>query len=460
VIARSGVVPALVVVALLAVGAVATGTTAPVPVAVARGARLAAAGTGTTWYCAEGTANPGGRANEEVEIGNVDRRPMQATLTVDGGAEAPPVVRGYTVAPGRVVRVPVSTIAPVTDPGVVVETRGGRGVVEHAISRGGDVALGPCAREPRSHARFAAGTTSKGSELWLALFNPFPDDAIVDVEAVTDTGRRAPGQLQGIVVPRLTRLSVAIHAAVQRVDTVATQVSVRRGRVIAEQSQFLDGTDGRTGIALSETSGLARRWLLPNAEAGNGWQQRLVLVNPGARDATVHISFALDAAAAVEPITMTVPAASVAVPDLTRVPDGIAYAMDVRASVPITAEGIGASVAPRPANRRGIASDPGITDAARVWAIAPARLASRSADAVVVVSTDARPHALRIVAPGAAGDRIVVSARVPRVGRLVLALAPDEATPDAAFLLVADGPVAVERQSELPGLTRSHAVPG
>ena len=385
---------------------------------------------------------------------------MTAVVTVDGGSDVPPVVRSYAVAPGRVVRVRVGDIAPIAEPGVVVETTGGRGVVEHTLNRAGDTAMGPCAREPRDVTRFAAGTTSKGSELWLALFNPFPDDAIVDVEAVTDTGRRAPGNLQGIVVPHLTRVSVPIHSSIQRVDTVATQVTVRRGRVVAEQSQYLDGSDGRKGLGLSEGAELAKQWRFPLAVAGSGRQQRFVLVNPGSSDVTVQISFTLAAAAAVEPLSLTVPATSVVTPTLDRVPDNVPYTATRRASRPFLAEGIGAVGAPQPADHRGIAADPGLTTGARVWAVTPSRLAATSGDWFGVVSADGRSHHVRVLLPQRGATQRLLATDVPASGRVLIDMARVTNQPDASLLVVADGPVVVERESYRPGFTRSHAIPG
>lgn len=457
---RSRVVTAAVVVVLLVIAALLTDAAAEEPVEVARGPRVEAAGATTTWYCAEGSANPGGRAAEQIVIGNVDTRSTTAVVTVDGGAEVAPVVRPYTVAPGRVVRIPVADLAPVADPGVVVETVGGRAVVEHVIERDGDTALGPCAREPTTSARFAAGTTSKGSELWLALFNPFPDDAIVDVEAVTDGGRRAPGRLQGIVVPRLTRIAVPIHESVPRVDTVATQVSVRRGRIVAEQSQYLDGSDGRRGLALSLGSDLARTWRFPIGIYGSGRQDRLVLANPGGRDTEVRVSFSLDAAAAVEPLQLILPATSVVSPDLGRVPPDIGFSITVRSSRPIVAEAIGASGSPQPASARGIAADPGLTAGARDWAVVPVRLSAASTDSLAVMSADGRRHRLRVLRVDRSGFTRVRAVTVPGSGRVVVDLAALTPRTLRAFLVRADGPVLVERESTGPGITRSHAVPG
>jgi hypothetical protein len=458
---RTRIGATIVVLVVLVIAGIVTNASSPdVQAAVDTGPRVDAAGEGTTWYCAEGTANPGGRGDEEISIGNVDRVRLRAVVTVDGGSEVAPVARPYTVEPGRVVRVHVADLAPIADPGVVVETQGGRAVVEHTLTRAGDTAMGPCAREPSTEARFAAGTTSKGSELWLALFNPFPDDAIVDVEAVTDAGRRAPVRLQGIVVPRLTRVSVPIHEDIQRVDTVATQVSVRRGRVIAEQSQFLDGSDQRRGLGLSLGSELATSWRFPIGVSGSGRQDRIVLANPSGRDAQVTVSFALDAAAAVEPVRLVLPATSVVSPDLSRVPGDIPYSARVRSSVPIVAESVGAFGAPQAADVRGIAIDPGFVTGARVWAVVPSRLGTQSTDSLALVATDGRRHRARVVVRGPDGDQVLATAAVPAVGRVVIEMPKVTRRPNLALLVLADGPVVVARESVRPGLTRSHAVPG
>jgi hypothetical protein len=457
---RKHLLAVALVVLVLVVAAVVTDVGGEAPTATAIGPRLDAVGATTTWYCAEGTANPGGRANEQVLVGNVDRAPTHVTITVDSGSDVPPVSRALTVDPGAVVRVPVSSIAPVAAPGVVVETDGGRAVVEHRLDRAGDSALGPCAREPAATARFAAGTTSKGAELWLALFNPFPDDAIVDVAAITDGGPRAPGRLQGIVVPHLSRVSVPIHDAIQRVDTVSTQVTTRRGRVVVEQSEYLDGSDGRRGLALSLGRDAARVWQFPINLMGSGRQERLVLANPSGRDATVTLSVALEAAAAVEPQQLVLPAASVLDADLGRVPPEVPFSMAVRSNVPIVAATIAAYTSPQPASVRGIASDLGLTAGATTWAIVPTRLDAGSSDVVAVVSADGRRHDLDVFGVDASGRRSLATTQAPGTGRAVVDLARLGVPADRALLLVADGPVMVERESTAPGVTRSHAVPG
>lgn len=448
-----GIVTVLIVAALLPT------STETVPPVESSAPHLGAAGAGSTWYCAEGTANPGGRAAEEIQVGNLGGSETRAIITVDGGDGVEPVAKELTVAPGAVVRVPVASIAPVAEPGVVVETEGGRPVVEHRITSGTDAALGPCARGPSPVARFAAGTTAKGAELWLALFNPYPDDAIVDITAITGSGVRSPNRLQGVVVPRTSRVSVPIHEAIPRVDTVATQVKVRRGRVVTEISQHLDGTDGRKGVALSVGADASRSWWFPTALNGSGHHERLQIANPGRRDARVRVASALDAAASVEPEELLVPAESVVTADLSRIPPDIGFSLHVTSSRPVVTELVGASGPPQPADVQGIATDLGVTAGAREWAAVPRRFDAKSTDVLAVVSTDGRAHRVRVRAFTAGGRAVVVSRPVPARGRVLVDLAGIAATGDEAVLVTADGPVVVARESTRPGLTRSHTVP-
>ena len=450
-----------VIVAALVAGGILTRTGAQGQPAIDRGPRLAtAAESRSTWYCAEGSSQPDGRATEEIEIGNVDTRPARAVVTVFAGSEVVPVSRPFTIPAGKVKRIPVSAVAAVPEPGVLVEVSGARTAVQHRIARGGDTAVGPCAREPATVTRFAAGTTGKGAELWLALFNPFPDDAIIDVRALTGSGVRTSGRLRGIVVPRFSRVSVPMHDALPRVELVGTEVTTRRGRVVAEQSLVLDGSDGRRGLALTLGGDVARRWRFPIGLTGSGRSERMLLANPTDRDVRTTVRFALDAAAAIEPERLIVPAATVVALDLARVPPDIPFSVVVASSGPIVAEMVGASSEPQASAVRGIASALGLTIGAKQWAVIPARGGAGSTDTIAVVSTDGRAHRVQLTRSNGGTRRVVARRTVPASGRVVFDLGRSTAKEDLALLLRSDGPVVVERESTGPGLTRSPAIRG
>jgi len=234
----------------------ASAVAAPVPTVAEQDA------VSTSWYCAEGTGAPGGRANETVLIANEGTDDARAVVTVMPGGRNGPESRRVGVPRGAQVRVPVSSVAQAAEqpdesgmivgPGVVVEVFGGRSVVEHEIDGEDDTAVGPCAREAGRDWYFAAGTTERGAEQNAALFNPFPDDAIVDLTFATDAGFIAPADLQAVVVPRHTRITVPIANFVRRQAQVGLHVHVRTGRVVAEQSlRFTADNETRRGLTLS-----------------------------------------------------------------------------------------------------------------------------------------------------------------------------------------------------------------
>jgi hypothetical protein len=81
--------------------------------------------------------------------------------------------------------------------------------------------------------------TGPGAEHDLALFNPFGDDAIVDVTFLTDTGVQQPDDLQAVVVPRRSRITIPVQ------NEVLPAASPRRCASQAhrhERSPIFDGT--------------------------------------------------------------------------------------------------------------------------------------------------------------------------------------------------------------------------
>ena len=111
---------------------------------------------------------------------------------------------------------PVADVLATAEPGVVVETVGGAAAVSHVLEHGGDVGVESCTRTAAPDWYFASGTTVDGSQQDLVLFNPFGDDAIVDVSFVTDTGAQEPASLQALVIPRRSRVTIPVQDSVLR----------------------------------------------------------------------------------------------------------------------------------------------------------------------------------------------------------------------------------------------------
>jgi len=459
---------ALFVVVGTIVAALVLAATVPEPVpdgAPAVGPRLARRGEISSWFCAEGTSTPDARADERVYVTNLGRAVAHAALTVFSGADQTPVTSTFEV-PGRSVHeVHLADVAAVAEPGVLVEVRGGRSVVTHGINGNDDVAIGPCAREPAERWQFAGATTVRGATLWLALLNAYPDDAIVDIRFVTDKGPVEPEALQGFVVPRRSRLTVPVHEHARRDNLVATDVVVRRGRVVAEQSLVLDGSDGRRGLALTlGTARAARRWTVATGAQAEGRTQALAVANPGKVPALVRVVPELDGDAEVAPIELLVPVRSVVPVDLAVIPPDVGFSLAISAEEPVVVETTAAVTAPQPAAARGIATALGSTAAERFWVVSPARASDRSQDAVTVLNSGTRrvSFTARVLHDGAfsvMGTKARITLAPGR--RAVLDLTAAEVPTGAALVVTGSGPVVVERFSEgVPGVTLAVAVPG
>ena len=374
------VIAALVAAAVAQHGASSTGVTSAARPAAGGVGIAADAVVSSAWYCAEGTSQPGGRADETVIVASLATTSIDATMTVMPGGTNRPVSRTLRLAPGEQTSVRVADILATAEPGVVVETTGGRAAVSHRLDHGGDFAVEPCTRAAGPDWYFAAGTTVPGSEHDLALFNPFGEDAIVDVSFLTDTGPQEPDALKAIVVARRSRVTIPVHDSVLRQARVATQVHARVGRIVAEHTQIFDGTttdngSKRTGIAVSlGATSPAARWSVPSGTTRNGGSASLALANFASSEAKVEVHVVLVGDQKLAAQSITVPARGVVSTDVAaRLPLGTDYAITATATdaggraVPIVAE-ILTSWVPS-SSTPGIASTLGTTVDARRWIV-------------------------------------------------------------------------------------------
>jgi hypothetical protein len=331
-------------------------------------------------------------------------------------------------------------------------------VVAHELTANDDVATEPCARSASEDWYFAGGTTLKGAEQYLVLFDPFGDDAIVDISFLTDDGVQQPDDYQGLSVPRHSRVTIPVHDAVPRQGDVAIHVHARAGRVVAERSELFDGTASegqiaRRGIALSagdETP--ARAWQFPHGTTGDGAAATIGLANFGPKPTSVEVGVLLDGgngAPTLAPQTVDVPARGVASIDVgTTVPAGTRYAVSV---VSRDAEGGGEPVVanmlqwwPDSSANTGVASTPGSSHLARRWVVA---LPSGDlAGVVTVVNSGTAPATAGLLVydagdttgPASAPERAIDAGHIG-----VFDLAAVGAGGDHVLAVTSDQPVAV-----------------
>lgn len=138
---------------------------------------------------------------------------------------------------------------------------------------------------PSSTWYFAEGYTGAGYDTYLLLFNPQSDEAKVTVDWMTPDGASA----RTVTVPPLARRTVRINDFLPDCE-VATSLSSDHP-IVAERAMYFDSS-GRTGG--SDTAGAttpAREWYFAEGYTGGGFDEWLLLLNPGDTEVSGQVSF-------------------------------------------------------------------------------------------------------------------------------------------------------------------------
>jgi hypothetical protein len=411
----------------------------------------------STWYCAGGTAGEGLAADLVVVVANPLPEARRGTVTWYPGEEEP-VPAPFQVDANDVVSLPArqAVTAPVV--AAVVELEGGGAAVEQQVTgpEGHDAA--PCATAPSRQWHFANGSTTRDARQALFLFNPFPDDAVVEISFATEQLREEPVGLQGLPVPPGTLAVVNVGAHVRRREVTATSVVARSGRLVVGRVQTFDGSDGRRGLSLGVGAPApSGRWHFPDGLHADGLTQQWHLYNPGDDEAVVLVEVAPDEGPAPPPLERTVPGRSRVTIDAaeeTPVPAGVGHATTVRAldGARVVAE---REVDVRaPAAQRGWSSTLGSPVAAERWLL-PVGDTSGTTEQRVVLYNPAGEAATASIAALVDGRVVDLedlgSIELGPGRRQAFRLGGRIARSPLPVVVDADGPVVVERGLYRPG---------
>ncbi|MEI7623637.1 MAG: DUF5719 family protein [Actinomycetes bacterium] len=416
----------------------------------------------STWYCPAGTATgittgeSAGFAEQTITVANassVDSTGVVTTYTEKGETAQ----KALSVGAHSQKSLRVSDI--VTSPwaSALVEMSGGGITVTHELRGPTGRSVSACASGPSGQWYFPSGTTRAGTRNLVALFNPFPGEATITFSFDTEDGTRTPQQLQGMVVPGGRVVIVDVGAIVTLRERVSTTVSVRIGRVIAEQIQTGDGRNsteqGLTAVLGATT--VNPIWTFPVATPASTTAREIVSVmNTGDSDTEVQVEVLLDDPAtngSVEPFVLEVPSNRAAQIDLgsdPRIPKSVGRWLIVRSTsnAPIVVErSIGTT---RTAAAGGFAFTMGVPVLATSWLGTVASASELSATLVAVANPSATETATVTVSVHSKGTvNAVSSARSVRVApgqRLLLNLsAVTSGIADASIQVESDKPIVV-----------------
>ncbi len=141
------------------------------------------------------------------------------------------------------------------------------------------------------------GDTQTDALAVLAIMNPLPRDAIVDVTFASEAefGPFVAPALTGVVVPAWSTVAVDIGEHARRRDVVAASVQARAGRIAVDSLVAYDGSVGRRGLAAELASvAVGPRWLVPVAGIDDGTHLWVRIFNPSDDVAEVAASIVSD----------------------------------------------------------------------------------------------------------------------------------------------------------------------
>jgi hypothetical protein len=389
-------------------------------------------------------------------------------------ALAPKATTVDVPARGRIT-VHLSDVQPSQYAAALVEVDGGEVSVEHRVTSKLGSDGGPCASGPSASWFLPSGSDNPGARELLSLFNPFPDDAVVDVAFVTSDGSRIPDRLGNYVVPggKLVLLDVNKESPLH--EQVATSVTSVAGRLVVGRIQSFDGSDPKhpAGIAATLAAPQAALvWTFAEGQVADGVGEVYTLYNPGDAQAEVDVEIVLDdpdVNGTVDPIAAKVPPhayVQVVMQDQGRVPPGVGHSVTVRSrnGVPIVPERV--ITAGDPSSRRGYAPALGAPLVANRWLFADGRAGGSTQEWLILVNPSSDSLVRFSVTALAKGTLIPIEGlqqvEIQPGGRIGVELSERIQRADLPLVVDGDGPLVVERGLygvDHPGMSLATGIP-
>lgn len=259
-------------------------------------------GMASTWFCAGGTAVPDGYADHIVTVTNPGTQAVNGTLIVfPTKADPAPAVAIYVEA-GASTSVRLGDIVVADFAAAQVEMQDGPVIVDHEVRGPTSRDVGRCSTRASETWSVPWGRTVLGSTMRLALFNPFPGDAVVDVTFDTEDGYRRPEAYQAMLVRSRQLVVLNVEDVVTRRDRVSAQVAARSGRLVVDRIQTVTDAGGTTLTTVGPGApSAASTWFFPEGRVDNGTLEAFYLFNPADVTADVELTLLTGADPASQP---------------------------------------------------------------------------------------------------------------------------------------------------------------
>jgi hypothetical protein len=461
----------------------AVAAVAPIPVAAPTRA------LSSSWFCAGATDDHQGRdhgpAAGQIVIANSGLATASGIVTLVPN-QGPPLRVAVTVGPDS--RAVVNEDVPQGSPwiGAVVDIDAGAVAVEQQVDGSLGETSTPCATAGSAQWYFATGVTLINSTVDIALLNPYPTDAVVDLSFTTDQGVEQPPEFQGVVVPPGALVDLNLGDHLRRRQAIATTVTARAGRLVAWKTEVV--APASAGEAVLGTPAAARpladpaaavpgvtvtlgapdaatTWTWADGLTGGGLEERYVIYNPGTGTADLKLSVNLEQGTAepfnltLEPEQVTAVVASQEVRNATGV--GHSAVLQSLNGVPVVA--VRTLAAAAPSAWSGLGELPGGRVPAARWLLGAGRADPGHEGIVVLYNPGAL--AVRAALDGLSGRALVPldAVIIPAGRRAAIQLNQLRPALNEPLVVTSSAPIFAESdlygQNGTPGISLSYGVP-
>ncbi|MGH2730014.1 MAG: DUF5719 family protein, partial [Actinomycetota bacterium] len=183
-----------------------------------------------------------------------------------------------------------------------VEERSGANVIGYGTSLGASAATrvdkpvegggaAECSGTASTAWYFPEGSSALDYDERLLIYNPFADEAVVQITTFGPRGDRSKANLSDVAVPSRSSVVVSLNDFILRHPFLSVAVTATRGRVVAWRTLLAKPDDRADGLQFSlGATAVAEEWNFPDGALGDGYEETLALLNPTEDEAAVEIS--------------------------------------------------------------------------------------------------------------------------------------------------------------------------
>lgn len=250
---------------------------------------------GGVWFCPEGSTDSG--VAERIDLANPSTNAAKGRYTLFAGDRRFDSEQLTVAERGRAsidMNRELSGEGPGKQVGAVIELDLTAVAVAQTISVASPEVTGtlaaPCTAGTSPVRHFPGGSSLRGADTYLVLFNPFPQDAVVNVDVYTESGIERPKNLQQFPLFSGRNAVVKLSDEIRRRSTLGAVVRAESGQVVSQQVVHSNGERLPAGAALSQGSGDASpEWYFADGSTAMG--QSIWVMNPGDAEVEVEIEY-------------------------------------------------------------------------------------------------------------------------------------------------------------------------